>query len=220
MIRPAEALLDLLFPRKCAFCHRLLERGERGTCNACAKLLLHMDAQERSGEFFSACAAALPYEEPVRGSIRRYKFSGRREYAAVYAPILAAVIRERLDGKFDAVTWVPVSAKRLRKRGYDQAELLARETAALLGAPVFRMLKKRRNNPAQSTLPADRRRANVLGAYESVKPEAFSGKRILLIDDVVTTGATLSECSRVLRTAGANDVVCAALAAAGMTKGT
>ena len=220
MIRPIEFALDLLFPRKCAFCHRLLERDERGTCNACAKLLLHMDAQEKSGEFFSACAAALPYEEPVRGSIRRYKFSGRREYAAVYAPILAACIRERLDGKFDAVTWVPVSAKRLRRRGYDQAELLARQTAALLGAPVFRMLKKRRNNPAQSTLPADRRRANVLGAYEAVDADAFSGKRVLLIDDVVTTGATLSECSRVLRTAGANDVVCAAFAAAGMTKGT
>ncbi len=220
MIRPLEALLDLLFPRKCAFCHRLLEKDERGACNACAKLLLHMDAQEKTGEFFSACAAALPYEEPVRGSIRRYKFSGRREYAAVYAPILAACIRERLDGKFDAVTWVPVSAKRLRKRGYDQAELLARETAALLGAPVFRMLRKRRDNPAQSTLPADRRRANVLGVYEPVSPEAFSGKRVLLIDDVVTTGATLSECSRVLRTAGAGDVVCAAFAAAGMTKGT
>ena len=220
MIRAAEFVLDLLFPRKCAFCHRLLEKDERGSCNACAKLLLHMDAQEKSGEFFSSGIAALPYEAPISDSIRRFKFSGRQEYAAVYAPILAACIRERLDGKFDAVTWVPVSAKRRRKRGYDQAELLARQTAALLGAPVFRMLRKRRDTPAQSTLPADRRRANVLGAYEAVEPDAFSGRRILLVDDVVTTGATASECSRVLRTAGAKDVVLAAFAAAGMTKGT
>ena len=190
MIRAAEFVLDLLFPRKCAFCHRLLEKDERGSCNACAKLLLHMDAQEKSGEFFSSGIAALPYEAPVSDSIRRFKFSGRQEYAAVYAPILAACIRERLDGKFDAVTWVPVSAKRRRKRGYDQAELLARQTAALLGA------------------------------YEAVEPDAFSGRRILLVDDVVTTGATASECSRVLRTAGAKDVVLAAFAAAGMTKGT
>lgn len=215
MRNPGSALLDLLFPPKCVFCHRLLARGERSICNDCAKKLLHMDASERSGEFFSVCVAALPYEEPVRGSIHRYKFSGRQEYAGAYAPLLAACVRERLSGRFDMVSFVPVSAKRRRKRGYDQAELLARETAALLDVPVCAALKKVRSNPAQSSLTgAAARKANVLGAYRAQNETEFAGRRVLLIDDVVTTGATLSECSRVLLTAGAKDVVCAALSGA------
>lgn len=213
------ALLDLFFPPKCAFCHRLLARGERDLCDDCARKLLHMDAQERTGEFFSTCVAALPYDEPVSGSIRRYKFSGRREYARVYAPILAACVQERLSGRFDVIAWTPVSARRKRSRGYDQAEELARETARVLGVEVVDVLRKKRNNPAQSSLSAAARRANVLGVYAVRRAERISGRRVLLIDDVVTTGSTLAECSRVLRTAGAADVVCAALAGAGMTKG-
>ncbi len=215
-----SVLLDLLFPPKCVFCHRLLERDEADVCNDCARKLLHMDASERSGEFFSVCVAALPYEEPVRSSIHRYKFSGRQEYARTYAPLLTACVCERLSGRFDLVSFVPVSAKRRRKRGYDQAELLARETAALLDVPVCAVLKKTRHNPAQSSLhEAAARKANVLGAYRAKNESEFADRRVLLIDDVVTTGATFSECSRILLTAGAKEVVCAALSGAGLTKG-
>lgn len=219
MNKPLTALLDLLFPPKCTFCHRLLRRDEAGYCDECARKLLHMDAQERKGEFFSVCVAALPYDEPVSGSIRRFKFYGRREYAAVYAPILAACIRERLDGRFDQICWVPISARRRRSRGYDQTEELTRETAKLLGLEPVAALRKVRHTPAQSTLKAQARRANVLGAFALRGGISLSGQRVLLIDDVVTTGATLAECSRVLLTAGAAEVVCAALAGAGTTKG-
>ncbi len=220
MIRVLERILDFFFPPKCAFCHELLPGGMDGICDSCARELLRAEPIEKTGEFFSGCVAAFAYKDRVRESILRFKFSGRQEYAAVYAPLLAACIQERLAGQFDVITWVPVSARRRRKRGYDQAQLLAEQTAKVLNVQAVPMLKKIRHTPAQSTLrEASRRKANVLGAYQAIHAESLTDRRVLLIDDVATTGATLSECSRVLRTAGAKEVVCAALAATGQTKG-
>ena len=104
---------------------------------------------------------------------------------------------------------------RLPEDGYLDALLdLCREIAKRLGLEPVRLLRKTRNPPAQSTMadPAGRR-ANVSGAYEPERAARLDGRRVLLIDDIVTTGATLAECSRVLRTAGASDVVYAAFAA-------
>ena len=96
----------------------------------------------------------------------------------------------------------------------DQSELIARTVAKELGLPVKRLLKKRRNTRAQSTLTKEQRRANVLGAYVCVNKDAVCGKRVLLIDDVFTTGATAQECAKVLLTAGAKSVACAVVASA------
>ena len=142
------------------------------------------------------------------------KFGGAAHYAAVYGAWMAHTIEDKLAGRFDTLTWVPVSRRRRRSRGYDQSELLCREIAKRLGLEPVRLLRKTRNPPAQSTMadPAGRR-ANVSGAYEPERAARLDGRRVLLIDDIVTTGATLAECSRVLRTAGASDVVYAAFAA-------
>ena len=134
-------------------------------------------------------------------------------YARQFGAWLAVTVRDKLTGKFDLVTWVPVSRKRRRTRGYDQAELLCRETARELGMQPLLTLEKCTDNRAQSSLSgAEERFENAKGAYRAVQPERFAGKRILLIDDIVTTGATMSECVRVLRKAEAAEVVCAALA--------
>ena len=120
-----------------------------------------------------------------------------------------------LADRFDLVTWVPVSKKRKRERGYDQAELLAKEVCRLWGAEPVRTLEKMQDNPAQSGLTsAEERRANVLGVYEAVNREQLTGKRVLLVDDILTTGSTASEAARVLRFAGALDVMVLTLAAA------
>ena len=119
----------------------------------------------------------------------------------------------------DILTWVPVSAKRLRRRGYDQCQLLAdsvRTELQILSTPC---LKKIRHIKPQSRLrDAAQRKANVLGAFSVINPRQIAGKRILLLDDIVTTGATVSECARVLMTAGAKEVYCAAIAAAERNK--
>ena len=115
----------------------------------------------------------------------------------------------------DVLTWVPVSRLRKVSRGYDQVELLARAVGAELGMEPVRLLKKIRHNRPQSGISdAAQRRANVLGAYQMVPGQDISGKRILLLDDILTTGATAGEAARVLLTAGAKEVHCAAVAAA------
>lgn len=187
-------------------------------CPPCRNILPVCSVLITSGEFFESCAASFYYKGLVRNSILRYKFSGRRSYASVYAGFLAQTIEEQYHGGFDVISWVPVSKKRLKKRGYDQAQLLCEKTAKKLGLVPRKALIKTVHNTAQSELSGvEKRRANVLSAYE-IEPD-FSplGKRILLIDDIMTTGATLSECARTLLMAGADSVLCAVLAYAGRT---
>lgn len=217
MSGPLDAVLDLLFPPKCVFCGAILDDGEEGMCARCQRELpwLLEGEAEQKGEFFSLCAAPLRYQDKVRDSVHRYKFQGRRGYHKLYGRLVAQCVHDHLDGRYDLISWVPLSRKRKRERGYDQAFLLASAAAAELGAPLVETLQKTRNTTAQSGLTeASQRRANVLGAYVPVDPRQVEGRRVLLIDDVVTTGSTLSECARTLRTIGAADVVCAALARA------
>jgi len=209
--------LDLLFPPKCVFCGRVLNSGESGICPECQGALpwLTETEAEQRGEFFSLCVSPLRYQDRVRDSIHRYKFSGRQGYARIYGRLMAQCISDRLAGRYDLITWVPLSRERKRERGYDQAFLLANAAALALGDVAVETLRKARDTRAQSGLDGEpARRANVLGAYEIVDPELIEGKRVLLIDDVITTGATISECARLLRTFGAADVVCATLARA------
>ena len=217
MSGPVSWLLDLLFPPRCVFCGKLLATGERDFCARCQRELpwLEGPAAEQTGEFFSLCAAPLRYQGVVRDSIRRYKFKGRQGYHKAYGKLVAQCVHDHLAGKYDLITWVPLSDKRKKERGYDQAFLLASAAALELGDVAVETLRKSRHTDAQSGLEGEaERRANVLGAYIAVDPELVAGRRVLLIDDVVTTGATFSECARVLRTMGAKDVVCAALARA------
>ena len=114
-------------------------------------------------------------------------------------------------GTYDLITWVPVSPKTLRRRGYDQAQLLAQETARALAAQAVPLLEKTRDTPPQSSLTQGRqRRANVAGVYTAPHPAQVAGQRVLLLDDILTTGATLNEAARTLRQAGARQVVAAA----------
>ena len=216
MSRPLGALLDLLFPPRCVFCRRLLHRGEEGICPRCQQDLpwaLGAEA-EQTGEFFSLCASPLWYQDQVRASFHRYKFKGVRGYSRTYGRLVAQCVQDHLAGRYDLITWVPLSRARLRQRGYDQAMLLASAAALALDDVAAETLCKVRDTEAQSGLGKNdaSRRANVLSAYQVTDPALVEGRRVLLIDDIVTTGSTLSECARVLRTAGAADVVCAALA--------
>lgn len=212
-----SALLDLLFPPRCAFCGKVLAAREEGYCSHCQNTLpwLVEEAAEQTGEFYTLCVSPLRYKDDVRKSIHRYKFKGVNSYARTYGRLVAQCVTDHLAGRYDLISWTPLSEKRRRERGYDQAFLLAQAAAAELGDVAAETLRKRRDTEAQSGLEHDEsRRANVLGAYECVDRELVAGKRVLLIDDVVTTGSTLNECARVLLTAGASEVVCATLARA------
>ena len=210
-------VLDLLFPPKCIFCGKILEQSGRLMCPDCQRDLPWLQGRgaEIRVEFTSLCVSPLRYRTPVRESIHRFKFSGRRWYAKSYGVLTGQCAQDHLEGKYDLITWVPVSPRRRRERGYDQGQLLAEETARYLGRQALPTLKKVRDNPAQSGIEDDaRRRANVLGAYALLPGAEVEGKRVLLVDDVVTTGETLAECARMLAMGGASDVLCLTLAKA------
>jgi len=210
-------ILDLFFPPRCVFCRKFLEKGEKEICASCLKELPFCKgaAQRTAGDFFSECVSPFYYKDEVRESILRFKFRGASQYAKAYGRLLADCIRQNLSGKYDLITWVPLNEVRLAERTYDQAALLAMAAALELEDVAAETLKKIRNVQAQSGISErEKRKANVSGAYVVKDEELIAGKRILLIDDIVTTGSTLAECSRVLLTAGAARVVCATLAKA------
>lgn len=222
MMRILQWLLDLLYPPKCLLCQRLLERGQRDFCPKCLKNGSEYPfgqanpppKSKNHAPFLDSFTAVWYYESDVRKALHRFKFGGDAYMAEGFGRMLAKRIQPE-SIEFDVLTWVPVSAQRRRKRGYDQSELLAIAVGKELGTKPVRLLNKIRNNRPQSTLrSAEARKANVLGAYRIAEQGSLQGKRILLIDDIYTTGATSGECARVLKTAGAAEVHCAAVAAA------
>ena len=208
-----DTLLDLLYPPRCPFCHRFLD-GEMRVCSRCERSLPYMPAGglDRTFENLDECFSVLRYEGDVRKSLHRSKFGGVSAYAGCYAKLLAECIEDSAIYA-DVVTWTPLSARRLRERGYDQARLLAEGAAEYMETPCLPLLKKRRHNAAQSgTKSADERRRNVRGVYAYAGNTPLDGMTVLLVDDIVTTGATLDECAGVLRKAGAAEILALTLA--------
>lgn len=210
----ADAVLDILFPPRCAFCGKLMDHTGDGVCPACAGALPYVeeDRVRRKVNGYTG-AVAFYYDGPVREGVRGMKFGQKAWRARPFGRYVAQAAAEHLSGEFDAVTFVPVSAWRRFRRGFDQARRLAEAAAKAWDVPAEAVLQKVRNNPAQSTVktPAERR-ANVRGVYR-VRPGArVAGRRFLLIDDVLTTGSTMSACADTLMAAGAASVVFAVLA--------
>jgi len=207
-------LLDILFPPRCVFCAALLYKGSKGICPECLeKLPLTGNHASQKGQFYSLCVSPLYYEDDVRESLLRYKFKSSTGYAEHYGKLMAECVRKELSGRYDFISWVPLSKKRLKERGYDQARLLAEALAGELDAELKGSLEKTRNSPKQSTMGSpEKRRANISGAYRVTDRALVEGKRILLIDDIITSGSTLAECARMLRQSGAAEVVCATVA--------
>ena len=208
-------LINLLFPPKCVLCRRILQKQETDLCRECRADAPEFTKSKRRIPFVAQWTGIWYYSDNVRGIIHRYKFSNARRYAAAYAKLLAVRLQKEEMDSFDILSWIPVSASRKRKRGYDQSQLLAEALGQELGCEAVAVLKKYRNNPPQSTLTLQaERRANVLNVYAVADPALIRGKRILLVDDVVTTGATASECGKTLLIHGAKEITLATVAVA------
>ena len=209
-----ELILGILFPPRCILCRAILSAPETDLCHGCRTDQPVYASKDKKIRFVKEFTALWYYEGNVRKSLIRYKFSNARHYGPVYGRLLGMrLLREEL-ADVDLVTWVPIGPRRLRKRGYDQVEILARAVARELELPGEKTLVKPKDNPPQSGIRSiEARKANVLGMYRIANADAVKDKRVLLLDDIVTTGATVSECARVLLSAGAKEVICAAVAA-------
>ncbi len=199
------------------FCQKLVGKTEQEICHDCrAKILLNSALPKPpQGAFYDASIAAMRYDGQVREALHRFKFLGAQSYAVPLGRIMAYTLQNS-DYEGDLLTYVAGSRKNMRKRGYNQAHLLARQVAKFTHLPMVDTLKKTRKTIPMFGLRPEQRRANVLGAFTlSCTPEKVSGKRVILVDDIITTGSTASECARVLKQAGALSVYVLVAAAAG-----
>lgn len=210
-----SALFDLIFPPKCVLCGTILAQREMDLCRRCRAESPLFPASRAKLPFLDSWTSVWYYEGNVRRSLLRYKFRRARHYAPAYGRLLAMrLLREYPEG-FDVLTWIPISSRRKFQRGYDQVELLAKAVGRELGMEPVRTLRKVRNNRPQSGITGEaQRKANVLGVYRPVAPEVCRGKRVMLLDDIITSGATAGEAARTLLTAGAREVHCGTIAAA------
>ena len=207
-------LLNLFFPPKCVLCQKTLKAQETDLCHRCRAETEDFARSKLKISFVAGWTSMWYYNGKVRHSILLYKFYSRRSYGSIYGRLLAAKLQSDPLCDYDILTWVPVSRRRNYFRGYDQVELIALSAGTQLGTPAMATLRKVRHTKPQSRLSdISQRKANVLGAFAVIDPAAVAGKRILLLDDIITTGSTVSECARVLLTAGAKEVHCAAVAA-------
>ena len=210
---------ELFFPPKCVLCKKVLAKEETDLCRDCREHQPEYTEHKIKLSFLAQWTGLWYYKENVRSSILRYKFYGRRSYGQIFGRLLAMKLLKDGWDDTDVLSWIPISRQRKFTRGYDQSELLAKAAAEELGLKPVPTLRKIRNTKPQSTMgDAAHRRANILGAYEVIDPDFVKGKRILLLDDIITTGVTASEAARMLLTAGAKEVKLATLAVASHDK--
>lgn len=194
----------------CPECEKTSVKLGTDICDKCGRVLANeaefCDTCIRNERAFVRARSCYVYEGAPKKFVYRLKFGGRRYLAAFIAE---AMVDRYLDCGFecDCVVAVPLSAKRKRKRGYNQAELVAEELSSRLKLPLIDgALVKTKENKPQTKLTRREREENVRGVYEVTSPETFKGRRVLVVDDVMTTGATLGEVSRVLYKAKARSV--------------
>ena len=204
----ARGLVDLVAPRLCPGCDHPLEWGELGFCGACAPLL----------ERLPSGPALYGYGGPLAQGLRKLKYDGRTDLVEPLSALLLEASPAHA-GRVDVVVPVPLHPSRQRRRGYNQTALVAEPLARALGAPFAeRALRRIRPSPPQASLPENQRATNVLGAFVADAAVlrrhcASPGPRVLLVDDVRTTGATLQAASGALYRAHATSVRILALAA-------
>ncbi len=214
-------IAELLFPTRCVACGRYSGRLICAGCTAafplirdpvcrrCGKpAMYYVDecnlCRGRLKDIEAGVALAV-YEEPLRTVIHGMKYGRMWRLARPLGYMAAVRIAPVLGETSPCVTYVPMHPRRRRVRGYDHAELLARAVAEALGLPLLRLLERTRHTLSQTTLDLRGRRENVRGAFRATTGRTPCGE-VVLVDDVMTTGCTLSECAGVLRRAGVKRV--------------
>ncbi|OFW56573.1 MAG: hypothetical protein A2V52_08305 [Actinobacteria bacterium RBG_19FT_COMBO_54_7] len=221
------SIYELFFPTRCAGCGVSSGRFLCPECNSvfplingpaclrCGKPTIYevedcLECRDRI-RYLDRTAALAVYEEPMRAAIHKLKYGNGWRLARPLGAMAGVRLAPLLQSSKPVVTFVPMNKRKRRARGYDHAEKLAENIAMSLGLSSARLLLRIRATKAQAGLSHKARRQNVRGAFELVG-EPLSGQDIILVDDILTTGYTLSECAGVLKKGGAGEVIACVLA--------
>ena len=214
-------LVNAIYPAKCIFCQQLLEYdADLHICSGCYSRLPFMDealptlSQSGGKSHYDSAVSVFRYTGMVKESLIRFKFYNKPSYYRTYARLMADRLAKKTGAnQYDVVLSVPLHKLREFSRGYNQAFLISRALSRELKLPEYSSLLKRiRSTDTQSLLDRQERHRNVRGAFFVAVPEKVKGKSILLVDDILTTGSTLEECSKVLRQAGALKIIAVVVA--------
>ena len=218
IVSVTKNFVNLIYPLRCAACGKSLNPvDEFGVCRVCLnKIRRNPKPYSRSCGlfFFEKAYSACLYEGALKELIRLFKYKGRISLAKILSKLMIDFIKENDEILYgiDIITFVPIQARRLRERGFNQSRALALNLSKEFGIPVTDALKKTKLTKPQNELTRNERLTNLKNAFKARGRLKLKGNAILLIDDVMTTGATLSECSKVLLDAGAESVRCLTLA--------
>lgn len=210
-----------IFPHKCIFCNSIIQESDicincfvnlefytKHSCSTCAlpidsylkKLTDKCIKCSQTSPYFDKIYTAFYYNEILSENIHKFKFYDKILYAKTYAKLISA----NIDSEYDFIIPVPLHYTKLVSRKYNQANEIAKELSKILYIPVINNnLIKIKNTKPQKNLKFSDRITNISEAFKLKNPSQINGKRILLVDDVVTTGATINECSKILKQAGA-----------------
>ena len=204
-------ILNFIYPNICPCCETIIEYND-DFCDKCRGKLI-MFHENFHIEYVDKFVAYCYYEGNIRHAIRKFKITAKgNSYYAFAFGIVQALRREQLTKNIDCVVYIPMRKNAQKERGYNQVELIAKEIHHLLNIPVCNALLKSRPTKSQKSLKAAERAINVKGAFSVIDVSDVKGKCILLIDDLCTTGNTLSEAARVLKEAGASEIIAASFA--------
>ena len=232
LTKAIELILELIYPNRCICCDEVLEFGEDPwLCHGCAEKVkpitgkvcrvcgvpiaandICSDCSDKK-LYFKRAYCAFEYKNEVRQAIHNIKFNNCPRYLKYFADILCSYANDRGFEGADIVTFVPMRPKNRRKRGYNQSELLAKELARRGMGEFMPLLLKVKDTKNQHDIAKEERRKNLKNAFAPIDPDKIKGKKILLADDIYTTGSTANECAKTLIKAGAQsvEVICIAI---------
>ena len=204
-------LLAILFPERCPFCFDVIKPLETA-CEDCKEAMPSKNYTTLVSGMYEAFSP-FPYDGKYKDAILKLKFGKLRQFAPQLAQITAERLKEHKDvSEFDVITYVPLHKDTLKERGFNQSGLLAKHLSENLGIPCEGILEKIKKNEPQHKLLAKERKKNVEGVFGCADKKLVKGRKIILVDDIITTGLTLSECIKVLNSKGADEIFCVTFA--------
>lgn len=200
-----STLFSIFLPERCPYCSNIIKPCEE----ACVYCRENFPDKKPTKEILGTypVTSVVPYEDEYKNAILGIKYGYGLQYAYQLAELMCKKLKEeRTNLDFDVITYVPMHHDTLEERGFNHSEILAGLMGEILKLPCEELLKKVKKNQPQHELPAYKRQKNVEGAYKVIKKSRVKNRKILLIDDIITTGYTLAECAKELRKSEAQDI--------------